>query len=92
MRNQRAAVTISTFAASLVLAARIAGATCLVAAGFPQAAQAQRVQAPAAPPTPAPQSPPATVLDNREISGILGRKVLSAANENMGHIIDVLVD
>lgn len=32
------------------------------------------------------------MLDKREISGILGRDVLSAANENMGHIIDVLVD
>jgi hypothetical protein len=32
------------------------------------------------------------VFDNREISGILGREVLSAANENMGRVIDVLVD
>jgi PRC-barrel domain len=55
--------------------------------------------APPAPPTPTPQppaqqTPPAsvTVLNRHEVQGVLGREVLSAANENMGRIVDVLVD
>ena len=90
MRHQQAAETISTN--PLAQPALIAGAIFLMAADLSQTAQAQQAQAPAAPPIQAPQSPLATTLDNREISGILGREVLSAANENMGHIIDVLVD
>jgi hypothetical protein len=88
MRHQRAVVTISTFAISLALIAPVAAAKFLLAADFSQTAQSQQAQAPAR----APQPPPATVFDNREIAGILGREVLSAANENMGRIIDVLVD
>jgi len=50
-----------------------------------------------APPTTAPtaaETPPAavTVLNDHEVEGILGREVRSAANENMGRIVDVLVD
>jgi hypothetical protein len=52
--------------------------------------------APTTPPAPAKteQSPPAavTVLPNHEVEGILGREVRSAADENMGRIVDVLVD
>jgi len=42
----------------------------------------------AAPPT----APEVTVLGNHEVEGVLGREVLSATNENMGRIVDVLVD
>jgi hypothetical protein len=46
-----------------------------------------------APPAPAPSPPAAvTVLNTREVEGILGRDVRSASNENMGRIVDVLVD
>jgi PRC-barrel domain len=46
-----------------------------------------------APAVPPPVEPPAvTVLNNQEVQGVLGREVLSAANENMGRIVDVLVD
>jgi PRC-barrel domain len=48
------------------------------------------------PPAPAKteQSAPAavTILPNHEVEGILGREVRSAADENMGRIVDVLVD
>lgn len=88
MRRKRAAMTILTFAISLLFVTSIAAAKFLVAADFSQTAQIQQAQTPA----PGPQPPPATVFDNREISGILGREVLSAANENMGRIIDILVD
>jgi hypothetical protein len=38
------------------------------------------------------EPPSVTVLNNHEAGGILGREVLSAANENMGRIADVIVD
>jgi hypothetical protein len=40
------------------------------------------------------QAPPAsvTILSAREVHGVLGRDVRSAANEDMGKIIDVIVD
>jgi hypothetical protein len=33
-----------------------------------------------------------TILNNHEVEGILGREVVSAADENMGRIVDVVVD
>jgi hypothetical protein len=44
--------------------------------------------------TPPPPSPPpaVTILNSHEVEGILGREVRSAADENMGRIVDVLVD
>lgn len=45
----------------------------------------QAADAPAAP-------APKVALDVKEVSGILGKEVQSAANEKMGRIIDVLVD
>jgi hypothetical protein len=47
---------------------------------------------PAGNPAAAPDIPAVTILNNHEVQGILGREVLSAANENMGRIVDVLVD
>ena len=41
---------------------------------------------------PADTTPTVTVLDSREVQGILGKEVRSAANENMGRIVDVIVD
>src|ERR1044071_9571523 len=40
----------------------------------------------------APGQPSVTVLDTQEVQGILGREVRSLADENMGRIVDVLVD
>ncbi len=37
-------------------------------------------------------TPEVTILNNHEVEGILGREVRSAADENMGRIVDVLVD
>lgn len=39
-----------------------------------------------------PERPAAVVVDNREVSGVLGRDVRSAADENMGRIVDMIVD
>lgn len=43
---------------------------------------------------PQPATPPAavTILNDHEVEGILGREVVSSASENMGRIVDVLVD
>jgi hypothetical protein len=38
------------------------------------------------------REPTMTVFDRQEVQGILGREVRSGANENMGRIVDVLVD
>ena len=47
---------------------------------------------PAANPPPPPATPEITVLAKHEVEGVLGRDVRSAADEDMGRIIDVLVD
>jgi sporulation protein YlmC with PRC-barrel domain len=40
-----------------------------------------------------PDVPPAVpILESHELQGILGKEVLSAAGENMGRIVDVVVD
>jgi hypothetical protein len=39
-----------------------------------------------------PREPTVTVFDHQEVQGILGKEVRSAADEDMGRIIDVLVD
>jgi hypothetical protein len=41
---------------------------------------------------PNPRAPTVTVFDHQEVQGILGREVRSGAKENMGRIVDVLVD
>src|SRR5215475_12572488 len=42
--------------------------------------------------TPNLRAPTVTVFEQQEVQGILGREVRSGANENMGRIVDVLVD
>src|SRR5689334_76171 len=39
-----------------------------------------------------PGQPSVTVLSTQEVQGILGREIRSTADENMGRIVDVLVD
>jgi hypothetical protein len=39
-----------------------------------------------------PREPTVTVFGNHEVQGILGREVRSSADENMGRIVDVLVE
>jgi hypothetical protein len=77
----------------------MAVATLSIAAAAIDAAWPENVQAPAnsVPPTDHPATPTdvppsVTILNNREVEGVLGHEVISAANENMGPIVDVLVD
>jgi hypothetical protein len=39
-----------------------------------------------------PEAPAVTILNNHEVQGVLGREVRDAADDDMGRIIDVLVD
>jgi hypothetical protein len=83
---------------TLVLASRM-----LTAQSSPDTAQQPTSPAPpaATSPAPAPAPPPTvppvaapsvTVIDTQEARGILGNEVRSAANEDMGRIVDVIVD
>ena len=47
---------------------------------------------PVAEPIKAPDRPAATVIESKDVSGVLGRDVRSAADENMGRVVDVIVD
>ncbi len=53
-----------------------------------------RPPASAVPVTPKDAAPPpsVTIIGASDAHGVLGRYVLSAANEDMGHIVDVIVD
>jgi sporulation protein YlmC with PRC-barrel domain len=48
--------------------------------------------APKQTPAPAQGATPATVLDDQDIESILGKEIYSVTNEDMGRIVDVLVD
>ena len=39
-----------------------------------------------------PREPTVTILDNRDVQSVLGKDVRSAANEDMGRVVDVIVD
>ena len=63
----------------------------------PQPSQQQNTAPPAAPNPPAAPKEPApapsvTIIGARDAHGVLGREVRSAADENMGRIVDVVVD
>lgn len=57
----------------------------------PAVSQPQNTATPAAPKTPAPP-PSVTIISAREAHGVLGRDVRSPTGEDMGHIVDVIVD
>lgn len=58
--------------------------------GMPPSAPAQPSPPPVAPATPA--APAAKVLERTEIQGVLGRQVLSRTGEDMGRIVEVIVE
>jgi hypothetical protein len=67
-------------------------------AGIAYAADQQKTSQPptaqSSPAAPVAPAPPAsvTILNDHEVEGILGREVVSSAGEDMGRIVDVLVD
>jgi PRC-barrel domain len=56
-----------------------------------QPAQQPNAATPAAPKE-APPPPSVTIIGAKEAHGVLGRDVRSPADEDMGHIVDVIVD
>jgi len=57
----------------------------------PPASPPRNAATPVAPKTPAPP-PSVTIIGAREAHGVLGRDVRSPQDEDMGHIVDVIVD
>jgi hypothetical protein len=105
MGHHRAAATAnrpSAFLVAIVLALTDNGATAQTpppapTAPAPASAQPAPAAPPAAPTAPAPPAQPQAtpevkVLTDHEVGGVLGKEVVSATNENMGRIVDVLVD
>jgi hypothetical protein len=76
---------------SLMTAANIAFAENDADKAEPPAANTNPPPPPANPPPPQ-VTPEITVLNKHEVEGVLGRDVRSAADEDMGRIVDVLVD
>lgn len=87
----------------VALFALVSASKILIAQSGPDTAQQPTPSEPpaATSPAPTPAPPPAvppvaapsvTVIDTQEARGILGNEVRSAANENMGRIVDVVVD
>ena len=81
----------------------LAAAVGIIALAHAQAPALEPTKADTAPAnTPAPQAPQpalppgtppnATVMSKSDVQGVLGKDVRSAANEDMGHIVDVIVD
>jgi hypothetical protein len=72
--------------ATLLLTSIAALTTLAIASSW-----AQNAATPAAPKEPAPP-PSVTIIGASDAHGVLGRDVRSAADEDMGHIVDVIVD
>jgi hypothetical protein len=71
--------------------ATIAALTTALAQNSPPPSQQQSTAPLAAPKEPAPP-PSVTVIGARDAHGVLGREVRSPADEDMGRIVDVIVD
>ena len=81
---------------ALVLAA-VLGLMAATTFAFAENDAEKKAEPPATNTTPANPAPPQvtpeiTVLNKHEVEGVLGRDVRSAADEDMGRIVDVLVD
>ena len=77
----------------VLLIVGLTGGSFVYAADDTGATQGSRAAAPDAAKEATPPPPPSvTVIGARDAHGILGREVRSAANEDMGRIVDVIVD
>jgi hypothetical protein len=80
----------TAIAAAAALALGIAVNAAAVAAEGSDKTEPPPAANPPSPPPPA--TPEVTILNKHEVEGVLGREVRSATNEDMGRIVDVLVD
>jgi hypothetical protein len=83
-----AAMTLITLCATAYSAAKDNTAAPTQIASTPESA----AKASSAPPGAPPRELIVTVLDTGEVQGTLGKEVRSTADENMGRVIDVIVD
>ncbi len=91
MRGQKL-IRTKVMAAALALTTLL---PCTIGVAFSEDAQPAANNQPTGPAanTPPPQPPAAvTILNDHEVESILGREVVSSASEDMGRIVDVLVD
>jgi hypothetical protein len=82
MRGERRAAWAAKVAGSIVALLVATTITCADGASAGKAAAPTTTQIPAE----------ITILNNHEVEGVLGREVWSSNDENMGRIVDVLVD
>lgn len=61
------------------------------AAAAQQLSQLSERSGPQSVPSPAKEGTPATVIDDQDVDGILGKNVRSVAGEDMGRMVDILV-
>jgi hypothetical protein len=89
----KAAAGTSSLVCIMILALTVAFAASDSTSGTatPSASPPPASPPPASPPGP-PATPEVTILNNHEVEGVLGREVRSATDENMGRIVDVLVN
>jgi PRC-barrel domain len=76
-------------------AAALLALTMAITAAFAEEGAAPADTTPpadSAPPAGKPATPEVTILNKHEVEGVLGREVRSPTDENMGRIVDVLVD
>ena len=90
----RSALTLAATMASLVLAAASAvrGDDAAGTGGQQQPPAATQGAAPTTETPPDVPKPAVTVLGSHQAQSVLGKEVRSAANEDMGRIVDVIVD
>jgi hypothetical protein len=79
-------------AAAMALIALGAGGLSATDTGRTRLSQSTERASEATPEGGAKEGTPAMVIDNQEVEGILGKSVRSSADEDMGRIIDVLVN
>jgi hypothetical protein len=97
MRARRLFILIAVAFATSAVATSWAQNDAAPPQAEPQPSQQQNATPPAMPNPPAapkePAPPPSvTIIGARDAHGVLGRDVRSAADENMGRIVDVIVD
>jgi hypothetical protein len=92
--HHRAAATVNLpclFLVAIALGLTVSGATAQAPTATPPPPAAPAPATPAPPAQPQ-ATPEVKVLADHEVEGVLGKEVVSATNENMGRIVDVLVD
>lgn len=91
-KARKATATGAGLVCALTIGASLAYAENAPASGTKQPIPPTAPTVPAAPATPRQATPEVTVLNTHEVEGVLGREVRDPANEDMGRIVDVLVD